>query len=146
MLTLQRLRLKSTTSVLANRSARCCAEMWNTCLFGFPFEMHVGVYYVFTSWISNSVYIILKIFFESLAILQCLAAEHDSDICMIQAVFHPFLSFLCYSSASGNIVHIVLHSLAYWDMFSCLWGEREVGKVFLGFNLKPLLFSYPFSN
>jgi len=42
----------------------------------------------------------------------CLTTEHDSDTLLIQAVFHPFLSFLCYSLASGSIVYIVLHSLA----------------------------------
>ena len=75
--------------------------------------------------------------FESLIILRYLAVEHDSDTLIIQVVFHPFLSFQCYSSALSNRL--------YYLAFSCLLrnvslpvGRTRGRKSTLGFCLKPL--------
>lgn len=121
--------------VLTNRFALCCAELWNSHLFGHPCIMCVGVYYVFTSWISSSLCIILKIFLSHRR-LCCRAWFSCPSI--IWEVFHAFLSCLCYSSASGNIVHITLCSLTYREIFSYQWEECTAEKVFLCFNHKPL--------
>lgn len=131
-------RLKWIISVLKNRFALCCAEMWNSCLFGPLYRMCMGVYYVFISWISNSMYIILRNLWviDHFAVTSCRAWFGCPSL--IQEVFNPFLSCLCYSSASGNIVHFTLYSLGYWEIFSYLWEECRVEKVFVGFNSKPL--------
>lgn len=107
-------RLKWIISVLNNRFALCCAEMWNSHFFGPPYRTCVGGFYVFTSWIYNSLYIVLKIFWviDHFAVTSCRAWFGCPRI--IQEVFNSFLSCLCYSSASGNKYS------SHYLVFSCL--------------------------